>query len=118
MSGSEKRKQWANHMKDEAKALELQQQAAGDSHAPVEGPRPYSADELGAAVTAAVAAAVAAERQRCADIADSWRAETRLMRAFGDFTERELRAAALAVRAVGSEIRGLTEEELARPRAG
>lgn len=104
MSGKDQRKQWAEHMKDEARALEVQQTAAGETHAPVEGPQPYSADEL----AAAIAAAVSAERQRCADIADAWSAEPKLREAFVDFTETELRAAATAARAVAGEIRRAT----------
>ncbi|MEJ8839142.1 hypothetical protein [Ramlibacter sp. AN1133] len=102
MSGNEQRKQWAEHIRDEARALEVQQHSAGASHTPLEGPLPYSADQL----AAAVASAVAAERQRCAEVADSWSSEARLLEAFGDFTEWELRAASATARAVGSEIRG------------
>jgi hypothetical protein len=101
MSSIEQRKQWAEHMKDEAKALEKQQQAAGGTHSPMEGPLPHSADDL----AVAVAAAVAAERKRCAEIAGRWSAEAQLRSAFGDFTEPELRAAAATARAVGNEIR-------------
>ena len=101
MSSIEQRKQWAEHIKDEAKALEVQQQAAGGTHSPVEGPLPYSADDL----AVAVAAAVTAERQRCAEIADGWSAEAKLRDAFGDFTEWELRAATATARAVGNDIR-------------
>jgi hypothetical protein len=102
MSAIDKRQQWAQHLQDEAKALERQQEAAGSTHSPVEGPLPYSADQL----AEAVAIAVAAERQRCAQIAESWTVEARLLEVFGDFTEWELRAASATARAVGSEIRG------------
>jgi len=101
MSGIEQRKQWAEHIRDEARALEVQQNSAGVTHTPVEGPLPHSADEL----TAAVAKAVAAERQRCAEVAERWSSEARLLEAFGDFTEWELRAASATARAVASEIR-------------
>jgi hypothetical protein len=101
MSGSEQRKQWAEHIRDEARALDVQQHAAGGTHSPVEGPTPYSAEQL----AQAVASAVAAERQRCAEVADSWGSEAKLLEAFGDFTEWELRAATATARAVGSEIR-------------
>jgi hypothetical protein len=105
LSTSDQRKLWAEHMEDEARALDLQQQEAGSTHSPVEGPLPYSADEL----NQAVAAAVAAERQRCAQIADNWTDETRLMQAFNGSTAAELRAAAAVARAVGDEIRTTTE---------
>jgi hypothetical protein len=110
MSTSDKRRQWAAHTKDEGEALELQKVAAGRTHSVVEGPRPYSADQL----EAAIAAAVGAERQRCAEIADRWSEEARLLEAFGDFTEWELRAAAATARAVGSEIRNAVGPPTAR----
>jgi hypothetical protein len=102
MNETNQRKQWAEHLQDEADALGLQQQSAGDSHTPVEGPLPHSADQL----AIAVGAAVSQERLRCAKVAESWSSETRLLEAFGDFTERELRAAAVVARAIGREIRG------------
>jgi hypothetical protein len=101
MSGTDQRKQWAEHIEDEAKALEAQQHSAGGTHTPLEGPLPYSADQL----TAAVAEAVAAERQRCAELADRWSSEAKLLEAFADFTEWELRAASATARAVASDIR-------------
>ena len=101
MDTSEQRKQWADHIADEDRALQLQQQAAGATHSPTEGPLPHTAEELEAAVTAAVAR----ERQRCAEIADAWSMEARLLERFGDFTEWELRAATATARAVGGEIR-------------
>jgi hypothetical protein len=101
MSPTDQRKQWAQHIEDEARALEMQQHAAGGSHTPVAGPLPFSADEL----AVAVANAVAEERRRCAEVAERWSSEARLLEAFGDFTEWELRAASATARAVGSEIR-------------
>jgi hypothetical protein len=101
MNTSEQRKQWAAHIADEAEVLQGQQQSAGESHAPLESPIPHTVEELEAAVTAAVAA----ERQRCAEIADRWTDEPRLLATFGDFTEWELRAASATARAVASEIR-------------
>ena len=101
MNGADQRRQWSEHLEDEARALELQQQSAGETHSPLAGPLPHSADQL----ADAVAAAVAAERQRCAELADSWSTEARLQAAFGDFTAGELRAAAAAARAVGRAIR-------------
>jgi hypothetical protein len=101
MSGNEQRRQWAEHMRDEARELEVQQHSAGGTHTPVEGPLPFSADQL----AAAVANAVAAERQRCAEIAERWSSEATLLAAFGDFTQRELRGASATARAVAGEIR-------------
>ena len=111
MSTSEQRKQWAEHIADEADALARQQQSAGDRHSPVERPLPHTADE----VAVAVAAAIAAERLRCADIAEGWAGEPRLLEAFGDFTEWELRAAAATARAVASEIRAAGVPSLSTP---
>lgn len=101
MSTDEQRKQWAEHIADEAEALQRQQRAAGGTHSPVEGPLPYTAAEL----ETAVAAAVATERQRCAGIADAWSNDARLLQVFADFTEWELRAAVATARAVAGEIR-------------
>lgn len=102
MSTNDQRKQWAEHIADEARALRVQQDAAGGTHAPTEGPLPYTADQL----EAAIMRAVMAERQRCVAIAERWSGETVLRAAFGDFTERELSAAAAAARAVADEMGG------------
>lgn len=102
MSTSDQRRQWADHIRDESDARNLQQAAAGSTHSPVGGPLPYTEDQL----AAAVASAVAVERERCADIADSWGGEPRLLAAFADFTPWELRAATETARAVAGEIRG------------
>ena len=101
MSTSEQRKQWAAHLADEGRALEVQQRAAGATHSPTEGPLPHTVIEL----ESAVAAAVAAERQRCAEIADSWCLEVKVLESFADFTQGELRASAATARAVATEIR-------------
>lgn len=101
MSTNEQRAQWAAHVADESRALALQQRAAGGTHSPREGPLPHSVDEL----ESAVAAAVAAERQRCAEIADSWGSESKVVQAFADFTPGELRACVDTARALAAEIR-------------
>lgn len=101
MSTSDQRKQWAQHIADEGHALELQQRAAGSSHSPIEGPTPYTENQL----RSAVAAAVAAERERCAGVADKWRAEARLLEGLGDWTAGELRAGSVTASAVAAEIR-------------
>jgi hypothetical protein len=101
MSSIEQRKQWGEHMADEAKALALQQSAAGGTHSPVEGPLPHTEDD----VAAAVARAVAAERQRCAAIAERWSDEAQVLGTFADFTEWELRAAVATARAIGNDMR-------------
>lgn len=87
MSNQDQRRQWADHMKDEAEALKRQQVTAGDTHSPVEGPLPHSSNDL----QAAVAAAVAAENERCARLAEGWTA--------GD--PDTARAIGAAIRAVG-----------------
>ena len=101
MSNTDQRKQWAEHMDDEARALQVQQQAAGGTHSPVEGPLPHSENDL----TDAVAAAVLAERQRCARLADSWREDAKLIGAFTGLTEAQRRAAAEVAIAIGNELR-------------
>lgn len=102
MSTSEQRRQWAEHIADERQALQLQQQAAGPTHSPKEGPLPYTEDQM----HAAIAAAVAAERHRCAELADAWSTESKLLEAFTGLTEGELRVAAAIASAVAGEIRG------------
>lgn len=102
MTTSDQRRQWADHIRDESDARRLQQAAAGGTHSPVVGPLPYTEDQL----ALAIAEAVAAERERCAGIADSWGGEPRLLAAFAKFTAQELHAAAEAARAVAREIRG------------
>lgn len=101
MMDTEQRRQWAEHIKDEVDAIARQQQTAGVTHTPLERPHPYTADEL----AVAVGQAVAAERERCARLAESWSEESRLLGAFGDFTEWELRAGATVARAVAGQIR-------------
>lgn len=101
MSNTEQRRQWAEHMDDEAKALQWQQRAAGGTHSPVEGPLPHSENDL----AQAVAAAVHAERQRCAGIADRWREAALLPGTFPSQTEAERRAAAAIAAAIGDEMR-------------
>lgn len=101
MSTNDQRRQWADHIADEARELQVQQRAAGQTHSPTEGPLPFTADQL----EDAVRAAVDAERERCAAIADAWSAQPKLLAAFGGFSEPEARAAAAAARAIGSDIR-------------
>ena len=98
MTESTQRQQWAEHLRDEDVALQAQQRSAGDTHSPVQGPLPYSEDDLDSAVRA--------ERERCAVIADGWASEGKLLQAFADMTECELRAAAEVALAVGRAIRG------------
>jgi hypothetical protein len=108
MNTSEQRRQWAEHIADEGRALQRQQEAAGTTHSPREGPLPHTAEQL----EAAVAAAVAGERQRCAALAEAWSAEPRLLETLGDLTEGELHAAAATARGVAAEIRGATAHRL------
>ena len=101
MSNTEQRKQWAEHIDDEARALERQQRSAGGTHSPVEGPLPHSEDDL----ADAVAAAVRAETRRCAGIADSWREDARLLAAFPGLTPAERITAAAMAAAIADEVR-------------
>lgn len=103
MSETKQRKLWANHLKDEAVALEQQQESAGAEHSPMEGPLPYSADDLEVAVRA--------EHERCAAIAQAWAQEHKLKGAFAAFTDNELRAAALVARAIASDITAQAEPD-------
>lgn len=110
MSTNEQREQWAAHIADEGRALDLQQRAAGGTHSPAEGPLPHTADEL----ESAVAAAVAAERQRCAEIADSWGEEAKVLETFAEFTQWEVRASASTARAIAAEIRNRAARPIGR----
>ena len=101
MNRIENEKQWTEHMRDEAEAVQAQQLTAGSSHSPMAQHARYTEVQLGDAVRAAVAA----ERERCAALAEQWSSAERLQAAFGDFTEWELRAAASAARAVAGDIR-------------
>lgn len=67
MTGPAQRDEWAEHLKDEARAIAQQQVSAGVTHEPVSGPLPYTQDQL----TAAVAAAVLSERERCVELVQS-----------------------------------------------
>lgn len=101
MKTRNQRDQWADHLRDEAAAREAEQAAAGGSHEPVQGPLPYSADDL----EDAIAAQVRQERERCAAIAERWCAQLALQDAFPDATDAELRAAAEAARRIALAIR-------------
>jgi hypothetical protein len=98
MTDSLQRQEWADHLGQEREALRAQQRSAGDTHEPVQGPLPHTADDLKAAILA--------ERERCAAIAAAWAAESRLRETFSDFTEWELKASAEVARAIANAIRG------------
>lgn len=97
MSDSEQRRQWADHLKDEADALQAQQDAAGTTHEPLAGPLPHSADDL--------AHTRRAERTRCAALAEGWADPARLAAAFPAFTPAQRVAAAEVARAIGAALR-------------
>lgn len=97
MSDPEQRRQWADHLKDEAEALEAQQEAAGVTHVPLAGPLPHSADDL--------TEGRLAERTRCAQAADAWADAARLEAAFPGFTPAQREAAAQVARAIGAALR-------------
>lgn len=101
MSTKDQRQEWAQHIRDEDRAIALQQDSAGVGHTPVERPQPYTANEL----SASVAAAVAAERQRCAQIAERWSAEATVRGLLGDVSAPELLAATSTARAIAAEMR-------------
>jgi hypothetical protein len=98
MNDSDQRNQWADHLRDEADARQAQQRSAGATHEPLQGPLPFSADDLEQAVRA--------ERERCAAIADRWASPAAVSEAFADMTEWELKAAAEVAGAIGRSIRG------------
>ena len=98
MSDTRQREQWAEHLRDEQTARDTQQVSAGGTHSPVIGPLPHSVSDLEAAVLA--------ERERCAAIADTWASDARLRQAFSDFTQWELGAATEVAHAIARAIRG------------
>jgi hypothetical protein len=88
-------------MKDEAAQLQAQQASAGDDHAPVGRPLPYSANDL----DGAVAAAVQAERDACAAVAQAWASGATVQSAFADVTPAQLRLAQDVAAAIAQAIR-------------
>jgi hypothetical protein len=60
--------QWRRHSEDEASARQVQQESAGDSHQPVEGPPPYGNEQ----VNLMAATIVEQERERCARLVENW----------------------------------------------
>ena len=97
MSDPEQRRQWADHLKDEADALQEQQDAAGVTHVPLAGPLPHSADDLEETRLA--------QRTRCAEIAHEWADPARLAAAFPGFTPAQRDAAAEGAHAIGAALR-------------
>jgi len=100
MTDPRQRRQWADHLKDEAAALQAQQDSAGGTHVPQAGPLPHSADDLDQSRREARAA----ERDRCADIADEWADPSRIDAAFPGFTAAQREAASAAARAISAAI--------------
>jgi hypothetical protein len=100
MSNQQQHKQWADHLEDEAAELVRQQSRAGADHAPTVGPLPHSKDDL----REAVAAAVAAERERCAHAARAWTRQDKLWEVFGDVGAPQLEAAARVAQAIAADI--------------
>ena len=68
MNSRERRSQRAQHLEDEGRAIALQQASAGGTHSPVAWALPATPDALATAIRAAVAA----ERERCAHLAESF----------------------------------------------
>jgi hypothetical protein len=68
MSSQQRRSERAEHLEDEGRAIALQQASAGATHSPVEWALPATPDTLAIAIRAAVAA----ERERCARLAETF----------------------------------------------
>lgn len=95
MSEDKKRQQWADHMRDEAAAIDRQQQRAGSTHEPQEGPLPFSHNDIQQAGVVAGADV----RAQCIAVAAAFADEALLRREFPDWGPAQLQAAAqLAVR--------------------
>ena len=59
---------WQHHSQDEAMARKVQQERAGATHHPVEGPPPYGNEQ----VNLLAAEIVRQERERCARLVETW----------------------------------------------
>ena len=68
MSSQQRRSERAEHLEDEGRAIALQQASAGATHSPVEWALPATPDALATAIREAVAA----ERERCARLAETF----------------------------------------------
>jgi len=104
MSDKAQRKQWAEHLRDEAGAIAEQQVTAGTTHGPVEGPLPHTRNDT----SAAAHDAVMSERQHCAAIVASYAEGTKLAQALPDATPEQLQAAAALARHIAEFLRSGT----------
>jgi hypothetical protein len=68
MNSQQRRRQRAQHLEDEGRAIALQQASAGGTHSPVAWALPATPEALAIAIRAAVAA----ERERCAHLAENF----------------------------------------------
>ena len=107
MSDPAQRNEWAKHMKDEARAIARQQASAGASHGPVEGPLPYSHDNMAVAVRAAVDA----ERERCAKVAASFASDAQLLLVLGDVPGEQRAAGAAVARRIAQALGGPASDQ-------
>lgn len=101
MSDPKQRAQWSEHLKDEAAELQEQQTAAGEGHAPVGRPLPYSANDLEGAVWAAVQA----ECEACAALAEAWASGATAQSALAAATPAQVQAAQEVARGIAQAIR-------------
>jgi len=68
MSSQQRRSERTEHLEDEGRAIALQQASAGGTHSPVAWDLPATPVEAATAIRAAVAA----ERERCARLAETF----------------------------------------------
>lgn len=101
MNDTQRRAEWAEHLKDEADAIAVQQASAGGTHQPVGGPLPFSQDDVGAAVLLAVRA----ERERCAALAASFADPAILAEALPAAGEAQRSAAASVALRIAARLR-------------
>ena len=59
---------WRRHSEEEATARKVQQEHAGSTHRPVDGPPPYGSEQ----VNLLAAEIVSKERERCARLVETW----------------------------------------------
>ena len=102
MTNERQRQQWADHMRDEADAIDAQRASAGGRHEPQEKPLPFSRNDM----SDAGEAASFGERRRCAQIAMAFASEAVLREQFPDWTAQQLRDVVLLATRIAQAIEG------------
>jgi hypothetical protein len=94
-------KQWKRHIRDEATAINAQQESAGPDHRPVAGPGLYGDH----ATNISVREAVLAERERCVRQVGLCTAEAALRETIGAISDRDRQVAQAVAGAIVAALR-------------